>query len=111
MLAAEGELARAQAHRKSLLGFGVQFAELVHHDRALLGEAVAEVAGQRERQPRVDERGNGDAANGIGHGSWDQATSISSICGTSVRSMPVLCDQLPRKTTVYRPCVELPVES
>ena len=67
VLAAEGELARAQAHRESLLGLGVQFAELVHHDRTLLGEAVAEVAGQRERQARVDERGHGDAADGVGH--------------------------------------------
>ena len=37
-----------------------------------------------------------------------QATSISSICGTSVHSIPIVWDQLPRKTTVYRPCVELP---
>ena len=68
VLAAEGELARAEADREPLLGFGVQLAELVHDDRALLGEAIAEIAGQRERQARVDERGNRDAADRVGHG-------------------------------------------
>ena len=33
-------------------------------------------------------------------GIGDYATSTSSICGTSVRCMPVVCDQFPRKTTV-----------
>ena len=70
VLAAEGELARAEADGIALLGLGVQFAELVHDDRTLLAEAVTEIAGQRERQARVDERGHTDAADGVGHGSW-----------------------------------------
>ena len=59
MLPAEGELARADADGESLFGLGVQFAELVHDDGTLLGEPVAEIAGERERQARIDERGHG----------------------------------------------------
>lgn len=70
VLTAERELARADADGVALLGFRIEFAELMHYDRAILGEAVAEVAGQRERQARVDERGHTHAADGIGHGFW-----------------------------------------
>ncbi len=40
-----------------------------------------------------------------------QATSANSSAWMLVRAMSVAWDQLPRNTTVYRPCVELPVGS
>lgn len=64
----DGMPGRGQRH--SATGLCVQFPELVHDDRTLLSEAVAEIAGQREGQERVDERGHTDAADGVGHGGW-----------------------------------------
>ena len=64
----ELKLARADADVIPLLLLGVEAAEAVHDHRALDGEAERVLRGERECLAGVDHRGDGDAADGVGHG-------------------------------------------
>ena len=64
----ELELARADAGVIPLLLLGVERAEAMHDHRALDGEAERVLGRERECLAGVDHRGDGDAADGVGHG-------------------------------------------
>ena len=81
-LAPEGELARTDPDREALLRFGVELSEAMHDDGTVLAESVADIAGERERQPRIDEGGHTDAADSVGHG--DCVRRLRSV-GVAVR--------------------------
>jgi hypothetical protein len=63
----ELEPARADPDVIPLLLLGVEAAEAVHDHRALNGEAERVLRSERECLAGVDHRGDGDAADGIGH--------------------------------------------
>ena len=74
----ELKLARADADVIPLLLLRVEAAEAVHDHRALDGEAERVLRGERECLAGVDHRGDGDAADGVGHELIERANDVNS---------------------------------
>jgi hypothetical protein len=76
------ELARADAGVIPLLLLRVEAAEAMHDHRTFDGEAERVLRGERECLAGVDHRGDGNTADGIGHGwwKWHLANANSQSC-------------------------------